>query len=386
MLNDLRIKNFRMLEDLHIAKLGRVNLIVGKNSCGKSTVLDALHILASRAHPNLLQDILAEHHEFVGQTVSRMGEEDVFSWAAIENLFPERQFPKVDDQPILIESGGQTLLRLDHEYYRQTRHSNSTDRFPSVLQELVKKVNVGELNETIYQQIKVSFGAASPRFELLDFGEKTHSRFFNSNLTWLEGSDLPRVNVGYVSTQLTVGKSLASKWDRMLLNENNGKKEIEDALRIIQPDVEELNFIQDTFSARARIPIVQIKGGSKAVPLASMGDGMLRVLQLILTVFSARGGFLLIDEFENGLHFTVQEKVWRMIFKLANDLDIQVFASTHSRDCVESFTKVAQDYPEQGILFKLSKSRLTSDNGKVIATVYDAHDLQAVTAMELEVR
>ena len=68
------------------------------------------------------------------------------------------------------------------------------------------------------------------------------------------------------------------------------------------------------------------------VPLGSMGDGMLRVLQIILKVFSAQGGFLLIDEFENGLHYSVQEKIWALIFKLAEQLNIQVFATTHSWD------------------------------------------------------
>jgi AAA15 family ATPase/GTPase len=113
---------------------------------------------------------------------------------------------------------------------------------------------------------------------------------------------------------------------------------------------------------------------------------MLRILQLILAVFPARGGFLLIDEFENGLHFSVQEEVWKIIFMLAKELDIQVFATTHSWDCIESFTKVALSVPDNGVLFKMSRSRLTSDNGKIIATVYNEAALQTITASELEVR
>lgn len=123
------------------------------------------------------------------------------------------------------------------------------------------------------------------------------------------------------------------------------------------------------------------------VPLGSMGDGMLRVLQIILKVFSAQGGFLLIDEFENGLHYSVQEKIWALIFKLAEQLNIQVFATTHSWDCIESFTKVAIDYQgSEGVLFRMGRSVRTSDNGKVIATVFDENQLQNITQADVEVR
>ena len=63
MLNSLEIKNFRMLEDFKVAKLGRVNLIVGKNNSGKSTVLEALRIYAEKATQGILDQIAASHHE-----------------------------------------------------------------------------------------------------------------------------------------------------------------------------------------------------------------------------------------------------------------------------------------------------------------------------------
>ncbi len=63
MLNSLVIKNFRMLEDFKIEKLGRVNLIVGKNNSGKSTVLEALRIYAGNANEELLKTITESHDE-----------------------------------------------------------------------------------------------------------------------------------------------------------------------------------------------------------------------------------------------------------------------------------------------------------------------------------
>ena len=114
---------------------------------------------------------------------------------------------------------------------------------------------------------------------------------------------------------------------------------------------------------------------------------MLRVLQLMLKIFPAKGGILLIDEFENGLHFSIQEKIWRLIFDLSEKFDIQVFATTHSLDCVESFAKVAVERTDvEGVLFRVGRSIRTSDQGKVIATVFDENKLFNITQADVEVR
>ena len=66
-----------------------------------------------------------------------------------------------------------------------------------------------------------------------------------------------------------------------------------------------------------------------------MGDGINRILTIILAMVNCENGYLLIDEFENGLHYSVQEKLWEIIFYLAKRLNIQVFATTHSNDTIE---------------------------------------------------
>lgn len=118
-----------------------------------------------------------------------------------------------------------------------------------------------------------------------------------------------------------------------------------------------------------------------------MGDGMVRILQLILKVFPAKGGFLLIDEFENGLHYSVQKQVWSLLFDLAALLDIQVFATTHSWDCIESFSSVAVEKSNiEGILFRVGTSVRKSDRDCVIATVFDESQLRGITQADVEVR
>jgi AAA15 family ATPase/GTPase len=196
----------------------------------------------------------------------------------------------------------------------------------------------------------------------------------------------------FIPTQFTSIDELADTWDKVALTEQDIF--IKKAMNIITEDFESLIFVKSekqssNFQTKdlRRIAKVKIKSSPRPVPLNSMGDGMYRVLQLILKLFPAKGGFFLIDEFENGLHYSIQEKVWTLLFELAELLDIQVFATTHSWDCVESFCKVAtENKASEGVLFRMGRSIRTSDNGRIIATVFDREKLADITQADVEVR
>jgi hypothetical protein len=196
-----------------------------------------------------------------------------------------------------------------------------------------------------------------------------------------------------VPTRFASYDELADIWDKVGLTD--AKSIVFDTLRIIAPDFQDLMFIKKNepsqvsgrIMSSGRIPIVRLANIEQPIPLNSMGDGMARVLQLALKMLAAKGGILLIDEFENGLHYSVQEKVWEIMFTFAKTLDIQIFATTHSWDCIESFAKVAsQREAGDGELFKVGRSIRTSDHGKIIATVFDGQKLFDLTQADMEVR
>jgi len=197
-----------------------------------------------------------------------------------------------------------------------------------------------------------------------------------------------------IPTQFISVDDLADEWDKIVFTEH--EEMVGNALRIITPEFENLTFVRNDEGNKdprqmrqvfRRFAKVKMSGSTHPVPLNSLGDGMLRVLQLVLKVFPAKGGFLLIDEFENGLHFTVQEKVWALLFELAQKLDIQIFATTHSWDCIESFAKAAIARKDvEGVLFRVGRSVKKSNRGQVIATVFDEDALYNITQTDVEVR
>lgn len=185
---------------------------------------------------------------------------------------------------------------------------------------------------------------------------------------------------------------LASLWDKAVLTPyfENVKK----FLKIISDDFEDVVFIkinsnQSSYRGRPefkRTGIIKLKNMNKPIPLNGMGDGILRILQLVLGIFPAKNGFLLIDEFENGLHYSVQEQVWRLIFQLSEELNIQVFATTHSWDCVKAFSKASNDSKESAFLLRIGKSVINENHGKTIATTFDKNGLNNLTQSDVELR
>ncbi|MGZ0080590.1 hypothetical protein CWO84_00915 [Methylomonas sp. Kb3] len=380
MLTNLRIKNFRMLEDLEIPKLGRVNLIVGKNNSGKSSILEALRIYAGDANLELLSAILNEHDESYSLDRTSL-DGSIKNWLGLKNLFPNRKFPSSENINISLSSNEKNLLKIEYIFYYFKDESDiDEDGQPfSTRRRVIVKPDLSNVKDSalLYPAIRITLESGKNTIQELEETKNQFSTF------WLLNSKLYSFGLSYVPSDFLSSEQLSTLWDEITLSpyENIVIK----ALKLIDDRIEKLAFIE-SHQNNSRFAIVKTKDVENRIPLSSMGDGMSRILQLILSVFPAKDGILLIDEFENGLHYSVQEEVWRIIFQLAKELNIQVFATTHSWDCIESFTKTAIESPGDGILLKVSRSKLTSDNGKIITTVYDEAELQTITASELEIR
>lgn len=394
-LKSLRIRNFRMFDDFQVPSLGRVNLIVGRNNSGKSTVLEAIRILAARGNPRLLVSVLTDHDEtaLLESDPSGLGEELVAN--GLKYLFPDRRFPLIDDSAIRIGEVDSDLLKIEHIFFR-TESEEARDEDGELFEHRVKRIPVSKADSTgfsadgVAQALRISNGQ-NPTIARSSFIEFDSMRSRMRHSLWDAGviSEIP---CSLIPTHFIPQSDLSDLWDRVSLTSFEDK--VLGAMRLIEPKLRGMAFIKAPMTTpspnmrrtEVRIPVVKLEGSDERIPLNSMGDGMLRVLQLVLAILPAQGGFLLIDEFENGLYHGVQEAVWTMVFELAAELDIQVFATTHSNDCIKSFDQAAQKHPEEGVLFKLSRSRDTRDGGKIIATTYSEEQLALASETGMEVR
>lgn len=155
------------------------------------------------------------------------------------------------------------------------------------------------------------------------------------------------------------------------------EKQIESALRLIVPELIELQAAPMNGTSMFYADV----GLRERIPLALIGEGTMRLLNLILGLYQAQGGVLLVNEIENGFHYSVLPQLWRLLCEGTKEFDVQVFATTHSRECVASAVKQFENEPEALRLIRLEKQE-----GTVKAYEYDTDTLNSVLEINLEVR
>lgn len=147
-------------------------------------------------------------------------------------------------------------------------------------------------------------------------------------------------------------------------------------LQVIEPSIMDLGIIDN-------VARVRTKNSKVPVPLKNFGEGLNRLLTIAIALVCAEKSLLLIDEIDTGLHYTVLEKLWEIIFEYAEKLGTQVFVTTHSGDCVDAFSAVANRARFQGLG---NYFRLSQKNEGIVAVDYDIKELEMALESNIETR
>jgi len=366
-LDSLEIKNFRAFKHLRIEKLGRVNLIVGKNNVGKSSVLDALRLYAMRGEPFTISLLLNERDELaLEETEARHGVVDAHEFAvAMNNLFCERRDTRQPHEAIVVGSTHDPENRVLLDVVWPVLLVNSRNDGDKTNNSPHNPNQTPELSGT--------------------FGTHTHFQFpLDRYYQWGSFAEAPETTkhftllyIGLTGLRPTVSALL---WDFIALSDL--EQDVLFALRIIAPELMALNFVGDKSKSRIRIPKIRTVGSNSPIPLRSMGEGMNRMLGIALALVNAKDGMLLIDEVDTGLHYSVLPDLWRLIFEVAHRLNVQVFATSHSWDCIQAFQQAADaNTEEEGMLI-----RLEHRDGDVVPVMFDERKLNIAAREQIEVR
>ena len=374
MLNSLVIKNFRNLKDLKIDSLGRVNLIVGKNNIGKSSLLEATGIYAAKGEPRFIYGLLEARGEADKKVEGKVDEAEA-NKRMLSSLFTNRTLGfegsegAISIGPIFEEEGSShaTVLlqffkfteeRGEEGFLRRNRvpaSSQMTENQTAVIR-IGFEIKIGE------KSIPLSFDEASIF--------RTRSLFREEALRGI---------VQFIRSKDIEREINGSLWDKITLTEK--ETHVVEAMKIVDSSIERIAFIEG--GAKDRKAVVKLSDMPHVRPLQSMGDGVNRVLTIILALVNCKDGYLLIDEFENGLYYTVQEKLWEIVFRLSKELNVQVFATTHSEDCISGFGE-ALNSPNIALDGKLI--RIENRKGMIRAVEYTSEEIRIATEHHIETR
>jgi len=371
-ISTLDIEGFRALRKLKITGLGRVNLITGLNNTGKSSVLEALRLLASGAKRSVIFDILyfreedAEEVRVPSRSLSEYGD---FPFSSLFYGFPNAP---TELSPILISSnGGQNPIELSIAvgWFSEKQDQDGIRRLVPQQQ--------GLFNDADTFPMLVINQSGNTRFLRFDDSFRSFHRNRQPRSELANGGGFACVFVSPYGGERTA--TLGSLWDKIALSDQ--EEDVVKALRIIDEDIVGVSMVGGEMPRERRTAIVRSKRIPYPIPLRSFGDGLNRLFGIVLSLVNAKDGLLLIDEFENGLHHTIQADTWRTVFKIAKDLDVQVMATSHSWDAIEAFQTAARETQEKGVLIRLSRK-----DDEIISTVFDEDELAIATRERIEVR
>lgn len=334
MLKTVHIKNFRGFESFELQNLGRINLLVGKNNSGKTSVLEAIQLLHSGINLEPLTAIMLNRGEFVWNNEDSLQRE-----LEICHLFRDRNFK---DKNIVISGQKQNI---------QNNNSKNIDLElnASISYQPIYNHQYGEMRP-YNQQIP-----AIPRqLFIIEFSydrEKVNQGYILSeqyNLPLKKVYSVPEQNKIVFNNQFILPNSLTV--DKMidLFNQvvlNPEEIILNEALQIIDQKIKRIAAVipqkNETMSSVRGGFVVRLADSEQRIPIGSLGDGIWRMLGLALSLACAKGGVLLVDEIDTGLHFTTLTDMWKLLWETAKKLDVQVFATTHSSDCWLSLATVA---------------------------------------------
>ena len=347
MMESFHIDNFKNLKNLKISRLSRVNLIVGKNNVGKSTLLEAISIYLANGSEEHLRKLLANRGEDIVIN-------DVIDVKTVKahflSLFNDRKevYSRFDNTISIGNKTNGEAVFIQQVYVVETTEISDDGK----RRQLVKVMYEDDMPKDMSAFTYISSGLwiATKKYEFL-------IRYDNHQVPTTIVKD--RCPFQYVHTIDFNTDDNAILFDKVAMTPE--EKYIIQALNIINPDIEKLNFLNSDDIKGRRIPLVSI--GDKRYRLSSMGDGINRILTIILALLNCKDGVLLLDEFETGLHYSVQVQLWKIIFMLSEKLNVQVFVTTHSNDCVNSFARTNKQGVGQLI-------RLVNQDGDIVATIY----------------
>lgn len=332
-MQSLVINNYKNFENLALENLANVNLIVGKNNVGKSTLLEVISIVAANGDVNWIKELLEMRGESVrfSSSVENTIEKEIERFVSLYHNRDKERFFYSPIEIQITDSLVSEVLAL-----KLVKYTVTTETDDSGLERSVRRF----LNETGEQDIE----NANARIGFLSLvGDKKSLYTFGTGRLLRPVTD-KRFPFEYVRTNQISSDKNPGLFDRLALTSN--EKYIIKALQIIEPRIDALNYLKDDVPLYPRrderVPVVVLSDSSKRYRLSSMGDGINRVLTIILALLNCKDGVLLIDEFENGLHHSVQSQLWKIIFELSKELNIQVFATTHSEDAIKSFSENAE--------------------------------------------
>ncbi len=315
MIDTFHIGKFRGFADLELGQLSRVNLLVGLNCSGKTSVLESLAVLLSGGNLALLEPVMSRR----GETLFAPHEAEVR--LDVRHLFPGHVLiPECAIELNAMAQGNSAFVRISQGPAGARRQS---ELFPTNQDPLswltIESKSLQGASRTVEVRLERDGGLDPYIVSRRGFDQRSTTPLAFLIGDWRDAE---------VASQGWAGVALTRQQDF-----------VEEALRTIHPGLDEIAFVPSRTETRGAFH-ARLKGETLPVPLGSLGDGVIRTMVLVVALVQCENGYLLVDEIDTGLHHSVLPDLWRMLLSAAERLNVQIVASTHSLDCIRALATI----------------------------------------------
>lgn len=348
MLRDITIENYRLFEKFHMEGLTQINLLVGTNNSGKSSLLEAIYLLVAHENPLAVLNVLENRGEFAELP------EDIGNIFQITEIF--RGHKLQENRKVII--AGQKDIQASLEYTFVDHNMPWTNK---IEREAVVGVVIKESGKS---DISGYFG--------LDMEGGLTAGYTGEGVRFRA-----EINKRFLTTERYSLRLITELWNQIVLTPKEDT--VTKTLRILEPNLDRIALTNQ--STLEMSVLLKIKGEDAPVILGSMGDGMYRIFALALSLVNCENGALFVDEIDTGLHYKTLTQMWRLVIETAKRLNVQVFATTHSWDCLVAFHKALTETSAVGLgsVFRLERKddqiKYVSYTGDKLAVAIE-HDIE----------
>ena len=349
---NIEIKNFRGIDHLKIDDFSRVNVFLGQNNSGKSTVLEAIAMLMSMSNPDVPQMINA-----VRARKSFSSFIDIkYFFRNLDVLIP----PEVSSEHT---DGASRHLKLGLSYV--------FDEMADPKNEPVQQTGSIVYVNTLEMNFDITNGVAKQSYKSwlrvnpqgLVVNKKSAEGYMEKSRAWLIPSDLMTNNLASDLTELF---------------RRNKKDVVLALLKLFDERINGIEILTDDV-------YIGFDGMAEMLPTRVTGDGLRRYLSIVASSANPMIDMILIDEIDNGLHYSVYKKLWQALFALATSTNKQVFVTTHSKETLGYLNEMLEEhaeYQQEMRLYTLARTPLKGHQ----AYKYTFEGLSGACANDVELR
>ncbi|HLX55150.1 MAG TPA: AAA family ATPase [Aquella sp.] len=314
--------NYKLFKDFEVGNLKRVNLIGGKNNIGKTALMEACFINS------------------VGKDISLLTTALVSVKYSRENLNILMSPANYKPLEFIENANG---LRIESNI------NNVSFEVETSPGQITYVFNAGQQKQSVNRNLFAApvIGANMPNIPLININMQLMSMLNIPNAQFIDSYGMSHAEI---------------KRNFNIVQKLNKESSLDAILKRFDDSIDGFKIIDDK-------PKCYVK--NEWLDITEMGDGTRHLISIVISLFYSKDGYLYIDEIDNGVHHEYLPEMWKIIFELSNELDCQVFATTHSRECIEAFNKSNKD--NEGLYIELYRNQ---KNESIMAKYRDYEQLQ----------